>query len=324
MKLIFPLAMLLTIICVSSARADDEEAAREAFQKARVYFKAGHYESAIKLLEAAYKFKPHPALLRYMAQTYFKMNKAVSAIKYFKRYLKEAPQAPDKEEVMTKIRELELIVGSASEEEEVTKKPIASVPKPLPPSQETKPPKTSKKLSVDLAPTGEDAEDPFKEHSISTSPNVVVVGSSRRSFRSGATPWTYVKWGSVGTGVAGLALGITFAVLSSSRASEAQDMARRKNPNLDNPGETYPEDIHNVLMDYQNFRTISILSFVVAGVAAGGTLTGFLMDDSGSSSRTAVVDDQRNEAATQTNSSRFAVTPMFGNGSLGLMGQGSF
>ena len=99
------------------AQANDAEA-KEAYKKGRALYKAGKYAEAVVELQRAYTLKPHPSLLRYMGDTYYKMNDARKAIDHYKKYLKAAPQAADKEKVEGKVRQLELVVGASDDEEE--------------------------------------------------------------------------------------------------------------------------------------------------------------------------------------------------------------
>ena len=78
----------------ATARAADDDVAREAFVKGRNYFQAGEYDKAATALKRAYILRPHPALLRYLGQTYYKMNRAKDAVRAFKRYLKSGRTTP--------------------------------------------------------------------------------------------------------------------------------------------------------------------------------------------------------------------------------------
>ena len=106
------------LLDATPARADNAAEARKAFKAGRTAFKAGNYAVAATELGRAYKLKPHPALLRYLGQTYYKMNKARKAISYFKRYLKDSPQAPDRAKIQAKVRELEMVVGASDDDDD--------------------------------------------------------------------------------------------------------------------------------------------------------------------------------------------------------------
>lgn len=118
------LALILGLLAVTgTARADDDRkgpkasgaAIRASVQRraqlhhdaGRENYLAGRYELAITEFEAAYSLVPEPILLFNLAQAHRKKGSRDQAILFYQRYLAAAPRARDREEVETRIRELQ-------------------------------------------------------------------------------------------------------------------------------------------------------------------------------------------------------------------------
>jgi tetratricopeptide (TPR) repeat protein len=316
------IACALLAVPLQASAQDDTAAAKSEYKKGREAFKAGKYQEAIGHLQRAYELKPHPALLRYMGDTYYKMNKAREAIEHYKRYLEAAPQAADREKIETKVRQLELIIGASEEEPEAEPAPApVEAPAPIEPGPEPQPapePEPAASEDVDLAPTGEDREVPLALRTERT-PRATAQQGPRDTEGVGAV--TVLKWASVGLGVAGLAMGITFNRLAASDASNLENAVRTDcpgdeecggNPDMNDPKVAFSEEHFDMQQSYKRNQAISIASFVTGGVAVGAAVALFLLDrpDQGSS---------RAEASTDV-----ALTPVVGPGLCGVSGELSF
>src|SRR6185312_12206374 len=97
MRVLAALAILLAIVGPLSgdARADDADDARAHYQAGQHFYDQGQYDEAIREFEAAYRLKPHPNVLYNIAQAHERLLEYAESVKWFERYLKEAP--PDAE-----------------------------------------------------------------------------------------------------------------------------------------------------------------------------------------------------------------------------------
>ncbi|MBW2731336.1 MAG: tetratricopeptide repeat protein [Deltaproteobacteria bacterium] len=248
------ITLALTLGSVNVSHANTREQARAAFMQGRVAFKAGRFAEAAKHLSEAYRLKPHPALLRYLGQSYLKLGQASLAIKKFELYLKEAPSAPDAKKIRIRVAKLKRALAKAAKGKK------AGEP--------------AKPLDAKLIPTGEDNEIPdvmgkpmAKEGEEAEEPD----GSSGR--------WvTYGKWTSAALGVGGLAAGMVFNILASGKASELEDAAKSTNPDLNQPTTPYSAEHFSLQQDYKRFNTMAVVSYIVGGVFSAAAVTLFVLD----------------------------------------------
>lgn len=106
-----------------AARAGDEEEAKLHFEKAQTAYKLGQFEEAIREYEAAYRAMPDAAFLFNIAQSQrqqyrldkkpFRLHKALSL---YKSYLREMPQASNRETVQKLIDELHQLLSSMEDQ----------------------------------------------------------------------------------------------------------------------------------------------------------------------------------------------------------------
>ncbi|HEY7373626.1 MAG TPA: tetratricopeptide repeat protein [Polyangia bacterium] len=113
------------------ARAGDPNAekARAHFQQGDTYFKLDKYATALQEFEQAYLAKQDPSFLYNIAQCHRLMGNRVEAIRFYKRYLSDAPTAVNRPVAEKHIRDLEAALGA----EELTGA------HPLPPSPPSPP-----------------------------------------------------------------------------------------------------------------------------------------------------------------------------------------
>ncbi|MEJ7600111.1 MAG: tetratricopeptide repeat protein [Kofleriaceae bacterium] len=100
------LAIVLTWSTVSAA--DPKEDARAHVVVADTHFKLGRFEQALEQYTKAYELFPVPALLFNLGQCHRSLRQWERAIFFFKGYLREAPNAPNRAIVEDLIRENEL------------------------------------------------------------------------------------------------------------------------------------------------------------------------------------------------------------------------
>jgi hypothetical protein len=321
-KLIVVLFALGVVGAPAVVHADTEAEAKAAYKRGKDFYKEGKYAEAILELRNAYKLKPHPALLRYMGDAFYKLNKAREAILLYKRYLKEAPEAADREKIESKVRQLELIIGS--EDEQVappppppqapdTAPPPAVAPAPVPgpePGPEPAP------ADVDMTPTGEDKEVP-----VALQQKRITRGPQRPVQRDeGTSALSVFKWITLGLAVGGLAMGITFNRLAAGKASELEDAVINScppanpncggNPDMNDPKIAFDKSHFDLQQEYKRNQTISLAMFGVGGAAAAASVIMFIVD--------------RPKKEVRPTPRRVSLTPVMGGGTVGLAGEVTF
>jgi tetratricopeptide (TPR) repeat protein len=122
-------ALVLVVVLltgVGAARAADPtaEKARAHFQQGDTYFKLERYANALQEFEQAYLAKQDPSFLYNIAQCHRLMGKRVEAIRFYKRYLNDAPAAANRPVAEKHIRDLESALGA----EELTGAHVAPGP----------------------------------------------------------------------------------------------------------------------------------------------------------------------------------------------------
>jgi tetratricopeptide (TPR) repeat protein len=113
---------LAAALACGPALADDGATAREHFRHGTSAFNLGHYLEAVAEYEAAYEAKPDPVLLYNIAQAYRLAGENRSAVRVYKSFLHQLPEAPQRAEVERRIAELQ----QAMENEERAKAKAAA------------------------------------------------------------------------------------------------------------------------------------------------------------------------------------------------------
>jgi tetratricopeptide (TPR) repeat protein len=124
-------AVTLTVVLLlagRSARAADAKAeqARAHFQQGDTYFKLDKYANALQEFEQAYLAKQDPSFLYNIAQCHRLMGNRVEAVRFYKRYITDAPNAANRPVAEKHIRDLESALGA----EELTGPHVAPAPAP--------------------------------------------------------------------------------------------------------------------------------------------------------------------------------------------------
>jgi hypothetical protein len=318
------IVLLALALAPTAARADNEAEAKAAYARGRAHFKAGKYNEAVAELKKAYALKPHPALLRYMGDTYYKMNKARLAIEHYKKYLKEAPEAPDKDKIQTKVKQLEMIVGAEGDEKSAAPAP-APAPPPPPPPEPTPPEPTQPKVDQ---PLGEDREVPVGLDK-KRAPGVKPVEPVREEPKPRGRPLRIAGWTLLAVGVAGVTMGVVFNRLSAGKAKELEDSVRADcpvdpktglpaecggNPDMDKPVVAFDRRHYDLQQAAKSHRTVSLVSFITGGVLAG------------TSAALLIVDAMRGGRPEKraAGAGRVVIAPAIGGGVLGVSGEVGF
>jgi len=133
--------VLVALLLMSGrpSRAADPrlDSARAHSQQGDSYYKLEKYANAIGEYEQAYLAKPDPSFLYNIAQCHRLMGQGAEAIKFYRRFLKDAPDAPNRAVAEKHIRDLE-------DASRGTPPPPATTPAPssTPPAATVPPPAT--------------------------------------------------------------------------------------------------------------------------------------------------------------------------------------
>jgi tetratricopeptide (TPR) repeat protein len=88
------------------------EKAREHYLQGDAFYKLDRYANALGEYEQAYLAKPDPSFLYNIAQCHRLMGDKAEAVKFYRRYLKDAPAAPNREVAEKHIKDLEAALAA--------------------------------------------------------------------------------------------------------------------------------------------------------------------------------------------------------------------
>jgi tetratricopeptide (TPR) repeat protein len=152
------LAWLLALaVTLAGGRAWGEartEKAREHYLQGDAYYKLDKYAEALREYEQAYIAKPDPSFLYNIAQCHRLTGDRADALKFYRRYLRDAPAAPNRAIAEKHIRELEASLAHPAEHGEAPPPTLAALPPPSPPSPTTTATTTSMPEPAATAPQG--------------------------------------------------------------------------------------------------------------------------------------------------------------------------
>jgi tetratricopeptide (TPR) repeat protein len=123
-----PLVVLL--IAAQPLFADEPRSARELYDDGVKHYNIAEYDQAIDLFKRAYLISRGPSLLFNIGQAYRQKGSGhcYLALRFYKNYLREKPDASDRSTVETRMRDLERCVE--------TEQPVSEAnPAPPPPTQ---------------------------------------------------------------------------------------------------------------------------------------------------------------------------------------------
>lgn len=101
------LGAIVSVGTASAQTAEQKRAAKEHFEKARRLYDVGRYQDAIEEYQKAYLNVEDPVFLYNIAQAYRLNEQAEEAIRFYKNYLRRAPDAPNRADVEDKIADLQ-------------------------------------------------------------------------------------------------------------------------------------------------------------------------------------------------------------------------
>lgn len=102
-RFLVPLIVLVT----STASAENRDQAREAFQRGNQHYALGEYEPALQEFKTAYRNFEDPTFLFNIAQCERQLERRADAIRSYRMYLVNAPDAPNRDVVRGLIERLE-------------------------------------------------------------------------------------------------------------------------------------------------------------------------------------------------------------------------
>ena len=127
MRTLVALLVLTTSLGAGTARAAPGKKAEadQHFQAASRHYQAHEYEAAITEFEAAYALKPDPQILYNLGQSCRLAQRNECAIRYYRQYLSEVPDAPNRGVVEQRLAEVE------AAQKPNTTQPVAPAPAPV-------------------------------------------------------------------------------------------------------------------------------------------------------------------------------------------------
>lgn len=150
------LLLLFALVAAAPARADKERA-KELFRKGMMQYTIDHFDEAIQSFEAAYAEEASPVFLFNIAQAHRLAKRPRPALEFYRKYLRESPQAKNRAQVEEQIAALEAQVKELDEKEAAEKARAAAEAEKAaeaaraaqlartPPPEATRPPPPSEK-----------------------------------------------------------------------------------------------------------------------------------------------------------------------------------
>jgi tetratricopeptide (TPR) repeat protein len=237
------LALLLTLGGVRAGQA--AEPAKDAKQEAKARFTAGqsHYNlnefsEALREFKEAYRLLPDPVFLYNLGQCERQLGHAEEAIRFYRSFLREQPKAPNRQEVLNKISELEESLKNKPAEPDKAiappppLEPAKPVPATVPPPAVAPPPSPPPGASVTIAPAPSlPATPPVSPESAgATSERADLTAAAEPPPETGPVPiykrWWF--WTAAAAVAVGAGLGIYLATAGGGSSAPASDLGSHK------------------------------------------------------------------------------------------------
>jgi tetratricopeptide (TPR) repeat protein len=228
---------LMLLFAAAAAHAEPRsasESAREHYQAASKYFNLAKYDDAIREFEAAYQAKDDPVFLYNLGQSHRLAGHLELSIRFYRNYLRIVRDVPHREEIESRIAEMERALATQRKQDTVP--PMGTAAPDEQPTPKPTPPPAPAPVAPEPAPAPASSGSTLKLAGIGLLAGGVVIGLA----------------GGIGFGLAGA---------DKAAAIRAQaDSGAPFDPALDD--------------DRRTFGTLSIVSYLVGGViaAAGGVL----------------------------------------------------
>jgi hypothetical protein len=231
-KLVATVTLLAALLLPRAALAIDEAAARLHFERATQAFTKGHYDDAVREYLLAYRATNDSSLLFNVAQSHRLAGHHSAAVQYYRMYLQNTPDAPDKKEVEKYIAEMEAKLDKSrgqSESIAERRKPPSKVASTTPKPREVPPP--VEPTPVKPAPPPEEAVLPPSPPPPAAAP--IAPGPVVTSLEEGPPPGRgkLIAGGvTLGIGVALAATGIAFGALAKEQSDDLTNANRAMQP----------------------------------------------------------------------------------------------
>ena len=200
--------MLVALLVMSGrpSRAGDPrlDSARAHSQEGDAYYKLEKYANAIAEYEQAYLAKPDPSFLYNIAQCHRLMGQGPEAVKFYRRYIKDAPNAPNRAVAEKHIRDLEEASPRGTQPTPPAA-PLAPPPAPSAASPTEPSPVVTPLASTPTSASGSLSPPPPTSTPVSTTP---IVENGNPSSESESKPIYHKWWFWAGIGAAAIVGGI--------------------------------------------------------------------------------------------------------------------
>jgi tetratricopeptide (TPR) repeat protein len=169
--------LLWLLLAPALARANDVTDAREHYRKGTTLYDLQRYAEAAREYEAAFEIKDDPALLFNIGQAYRFVPDYGKAIGAFKSYLRRKPAAPNREEVLARIAEMQKLLDD--QKQTTARPPGGTIPpgdtRPVEAPADVKPAVKPVEAPVTTAPHDQDRPRTLKLAGIGTGAGGVAV-----------------------------------------------------------------------------------------------------------------------------------------------------
>lgn len=117
---------VLIAILLLAAPADNSAQAREHFKSAQLHYSLGEFEDAVKEFREAYRLRQEPAILFNIAQGYRQLGKYSEAYFYYRQYLSQKADAPNRQEVESLVDQMRRRMDEENEQKMRTERDPAA------------------------------------------------------------------------------------------------------------------------------------------------------------------------------------------------------
>ncbi len=114
-------------LLLAAAPADNSAQAREHFKAAQLHYSLGEFEEAVKDFREAYRLRQEPAILFNIAQGYRQLGKYSDAYFYYRQYLSQKADAPNRPEVDSLVEQMRRRMDDENEQKMRTERDPAAV-----------------------------------------------------------------------------------------------------------------------------------------------------------------------------------------------------
>jgi hypothetical protein len=127
--------LCVTVVSAATRAQSASDSAQQHFDRGAKLYNLGHFQEAIPEFEKAYDLDPSPIFLFNIAQSHRQLGNKERALFFYRRYLEQAPNAGNRDDVERRMKDLE---ASLQQEAELKQRP---------------PPGVSDRISTGRAPT---------------------------------------------------------------------------------------------------------------------------------------------------------------------------